>query len=207
MKYFDDITYLQLLKEANKKAKLKGLFLDKDRLKFDNQYYQFYISLKCQSIKDLAIIAGLAYSWMPTKLDLYFPNDYNWQLLFSYIQSFKKNNLDIREELIFQLSTNCNHSIVGASKMLHFINPKFAPMVDSRVTRYWNRFFANEIRRGIVRKMPSTWNVNYNNEIAVRKKIEIYLYYWDCLLLWKKNMKNTLKLRDIEVLFYFLGDK
>jgi hypothetical protein len=51
--------------------------------------------------------------------------------------------------------------------------------------------------------MPLDWNFNSKNH---HKKIEKYIQYWDCLIEWKVNLKGV-SIRDLEVLFYYMGEK
>jgi hypothetical protein len=199
--------YLKLLKEAEEKAnkdktllKLKGISAFSTwRKKDEDQTYSFIINSECKNKEDIIRIASMAYAWMPTMLNIYADSNHDWKETIRLINNFKRNKLDERELLIENLSKIINNSIVGTSKFLHIINPELAPMIDSRVSRYWNLFFNNDVSL----KMPSDWNFNIKNH---QKKIIKYIRYWDCLISWKGKMED-ISIRDIEVLFYYLGKK
>jgi hypothetical protein len=199
--------YLKLLKEAEEKAntdksllKLKGISAFSTwRKKDEDQTYSFIINSECKNKEDIIRIASMAYAWMPTMLNIYADSNHDWKETIRLINNFKKNKLDERELLIENLSKIINNSIVGTSKFLHIINPELAPMIDSRVSRYWNLFFNNDVSL----KMPSDWNFNIKNH---QKKIIKYIRYWDYLNEWKVNLQDV-SIRDLEVLFYYLGEK
>ncbi len=186
--------YNQLVSELNKNAYIKW----QNELKAGT--YKSYMNTKCNSFDDLKIIAGMAYSWMPTMLSFY-GNNVDEKKLMKLIASFKQNDLDCRIELATELSKIINNSIVGTSKVLHIINPDFAPMIDSRVVRKWNSFFKKKYN---INLLPKSLAINDKNRTSI---VSAYIQYWDYLLNWKSNLKNDVSIRDIEVLFYFLGGR
>jgi hypothetical protein len=82
---------------------------------------------------DLVALAGvshLAYGWMPTMLSFRataIDPDQVWEHI-------GQGNLD--DELLLSLKRLINNSLVGASKVLHFIKPDAYAIMDSRVRRY-----------------------------------------------------------------------
>ncbi|HEY5122545.1 MAG TPA: hypothetical protein VIK14_02290 [Ignavibacteria bacterium] len=168
--------------------------------------FETYYNFQYKDKKDICIIAGMVYSWMPTKLDLYFKDDYDWNKLDELVKKYLNKDDSCRFELLYELCSNINHSIVGSSKILHLLKPDYGPIYDSRVIEEWNYFF--------------NYNENiklnnfsfYNNETKSIKHdklinlIDIYIrIYWDNLLLWIKNIDNQISVRDIEILFYFIN--
>lgn len=179
-------------------------YLDCYRRYIDKDVYNAYINLPCNTRDDLYRIAGIAYSWMPTMLDLYIEEENDWNTLLQQIKEFINNNRNIRRNLVDRLSRVINHSIVGTSKTLHIINPEFAPLIDSRVVRGWNDFFAEEIRMKKIQNLPSS--LHWSNNKDRMKKIDKYIEYWDNLLKWKNSLDNKISIRDIEIIFYLLGE-
>lgn len=169
--------------------------------------YPSFTSHQCNTKEDLIRIAGMAYSWMPTMMELYIKRDIDWQAIMSMIEKFKIHDLDIRKELMMELSLLINHSVVGAAKTLHIIDKSFAPIVDSRVNKGWNMFFHDEIEKGLVVKLPNSWSFNSDSTISRENKVNLYINYWDTLLIWRRSLDPSISLRDIEILFYFLGGK
>lgn len=211
--------YLELLVLAESKASkivIANSYIRKDeesyfscwRRHIENEVYHIYLNTPCETKEDVLRIAGLAYSWMPTMLDLYYDENYNWQELLSDIDEFKQgnfdirasNNFDIRLLLVTKLSKLINHSIVGASKTLHLIKPDIAPIVDSRVIKGWNIVFEQDNE---IAKLPNNWS--WGNERELDSKVKKYIKYWDYLLLWQKELESNVTLRDIEILFFLLG--
>jgi hypothetical protein len=191
--------YLKLISEAEEKANNYNTTFSSWRTKNEEETYNFIVNTECKNKEDIIRIASMAYAWMPTMLNIYADSSHDWKKTIRLINNYKKNKLDERELLIENLSKIINNSIVGTSKFLHIINPELAPMIDSRVARYWNLFFHNDKNL----KMPLDWNFNSKNH---HKKIEKYIQYWDYLNEWKVNLK-VVSIRDLEVLFYYMGEK
>jgi hypothetical protein len=209
--------YSELYNRASRKANFeaKGKQLPRGRrnhfeywrLLAERQAYQHFRGTRCKNKIDLIKIAGMAYSWMPTMLDLYFDDDYDFNSLIKLIGKCRKKSIDWDEQmhLMTALSLIVNHSIVGASKVLHIIAPDFIPFTDSRVLKGWNLFFKKEIRAGKVRQLPHNWS--FNNERVLFEKVNAFTMYCDSLQQWNKNLNGRKSIRDIEVLFYFIGGK
>lgn len=82
---------------------------------------------------DLVALAGvshLAYGWMPTMLSFRATAIDPHQIW----EHIGQGNLD--DELLLSLKRLINNSLVGASKVLHFIKPDAYAIMDSRVRRY-----------------------------------------------------------------------
>lgn len=209
--------YSELYNLAIRKAKFEanGRPLPQDRISHFDQWrqlaerqaYQRYRGTSCKNKIDLIKIAGMAYSWMPTMLDLYFDVDANFDTLIKLINKCCKKSIEWHEQiqLITELSLMVNHSIVGASKVLHIIAPDFIPFTDSRVLKGWNLFFKKDIRADRIRQLPANWF--FNNERVLFEKVNAFTMYCDSLQQWSKNLNGRKSIRDIEVLFYFIGGK
>jgi len=82
----------------------------------------------------------MVYGWMPTipfsKSD-FLPIDTKYIKILNKAFKHKKNVIFSLEELS-QLTKYTNNSIVGLSKMLHFMNPKVYPIWDSNIARVFN---------------------------------------------------------------------
>ena len=87
------------------------------------------------NLENLVIGISFTYSWMPTilksiKLE-------NPGKILSILNEVK-NGQRINEEQLGTLKNAFNNSLVGTSKLLHFINPKQYAIWDSRVFRFLN---------------------------------------------------------------------
>jgi hypothetical protein len=187
--------------ELLKLAKSTG-YIDNSMVEEEKPYKEYY-NFKYKNVKDIKIIAGLVYSWMPTMLDFYFEENYDWDKLKKLINRFFKNDDTCRYELLSELSTNINHSIVGASKVLHILKPEYAPIIDSRVIKAWNTFFKDTKEFKLI-NFPFCNKNGIINKKQHDRLLKVYIEkYWDNLLSWGKNINKTV--RDIEFLFYWIG--
>ena len=80
----------------------------------------------------LAVVAYLAYGWMPTVLHL------NFDALPTALQRVEeaRQGVVLTGPDLQQIAAAVNHSVVGASKVLHFVNPTLYPIWDRRVYRF-----------------------------------------------------------------------
>ena len=80
----------------------------------------------------LIIASHFVYGWMPTIIQL---NTIELEKVLFLLNSAKAGHLLTESEL--QIIKFCvNNSMVGTSKLLHFINPKIYAIWDSRIYRY-----------------------------------------------------------------------
>lgn len=76
--------------------------------------------------------AHMVYAWMPTILTVY---STDLDEVVSLINK-AKNEGNLQEDEIETIATVVNNSVVGTSKLLHFIAPEHFPIWDSRVYFY-----------------------------------------------------------------------
>src|SRR5579863_6374857 len=83
------------------------------------------------NVADFVRGAHLVYGWMPTALDLY-PQPPNLTLAqsASLLESARTHGT-ISDEQLSALARVVNNSLVGASKLLHFVRPDIFPIWDS----------------------------------------------------------------------------
>jgi hypothetical protein len=87
-------------------------------------------------VTDFVRGAHLVYGWMPTALDLY-PHPPNLTLAHAAsILETARTQGTIPDENLSALASVVNNSLVGTSKLLHFVRPDVFPMWDGRVYRY-----------------------------------------------------------------------
>ncbi len=197
--------YKKLLFEVNKKQKateVSKFDVRKKRIENEKIAYNAYIGHPCRCRTEFLIIAAIAYSWMPTMLNLHFEEYFEWNDLLDLIIKLE-NDHSVRVDLIKKIAPNCNNSLVGASKILHIIYPDEVPMIDSRVIAGWNHFFKDEINEESILKFPKSININEKN---IDKRLKSYIDYWDMLKDWKNNLVDV-SMRDLEYYFYYIGDK
>lgn len=165
------------------------------------EMYQYYINFfkekEVLTESDIVIGVGFTYSWMPTILKRL--NLSNIDQVTKILNNVKQS-IEISDDDLLLLKEFSNNSLVGASKLLHFINPEKYAIWDSRVFKFLN-----------------------NNEAAHKYKLEkvhVYRQYLSYLSNLKTsgtldNIVATLKAkigypisdyRALELLF-FLGSK
>jgi hypothetical protein len=98
-------------------------------------FLNYFKNLDSINLENIFIGISFTYSWMPTilksiKLE-------NSEKVISILNDVKTGK-QINEEQLSILKTSFNNSLVGTSKLLHFINPNQYAIWDSRVFRFLN---------------------------------------------------------------------
>ncbi|MBK6827110.1 MAG: hypothetical protein IPG86_09625 [Chitinophagaceae bacterium] len=151
---------------------------------FDTYPYFIKNKRKLRTADDLIVAISIAYSWMPTMLDMYEQSERSLAKLKKEIVRFKaihssvallKKETEIKETLaIFCKATN--NSVVGACKVLHLFYPLQVPIFDRRVIRAWNKL------------LPATAKIPILNQ---RNQVNCFYNYWLGILYWKENLGHT----------------
>lgn len=136
------------------------------------------------------VISHIAYGWMPRILNYDFSN-HNENILHhaQNIESFEEARAMIRE-----LETSpVNNSWVGLSKVLHFTNPNFFPIWDSKVAKQFDisehyqmkqrhnyvnyiSFIESQLERNIVLEVKKEFKKRANYEISKVRACEFILF-------------------------------
>ena len=95
-----------------------------------NAFIKFFKDKKELTEQDLIIGANFSYGWMPTILDIY-----SLELIeqTSILNRLKQNQVIPTKAELQILKATFNNSIVGTSKLMHFISPDLVPIWDSKV--------------------------------------------------------------------------
>ncbi len=120
----------------------------------------------------------IAYGWMPTipKLEkTYGLDSIERDSLLISINKLRDFGVILAEDDLNLIKQACNNSIVGASKLLHFLRPDLCPIWDSRVAQvfFW----------------PGYSKVN---------NIESYLRYRNEMSRWVKNEDLLIRVNEIK---------
>jgi hypothetical protein len=102
---------------------------------YHKSYYYFvnYFSKKKKfTEEELVIGANFTYGWMPTIMNF---KSNNFQMAVTILNKAKKTERISTDEIIL-LKQLINNSLVGTSKLLHFINPNVYAIWDSRVCNF-----------------------------------------------------------------------
>lgn len=96
------------------------------------EFLKYFNDINILSKHNLIIGINFTYGWMPTIFDF---RSNKLKEVIEILNSAKSGTIPTIENL--KILRNClNNSLVGTSKILHFINPKNFAIWDSRVYRY-----------------------------------------------------------------------
>lgn len=96
------------------------------------EFLQYFTTLERIEKHHLIISAHFVYGWMPTIVHLNLEETDQILLLLNHVKSGTR----LKEYEINMLKSFINNSLVGLSKLLHFINPAEYAIWDSRIFRY-----------------------------------------------------------------------
>jgi len=97
-----------------------------------NEFIQFFKSKDILVYNDIIVAAHMVYGWMPTMLRI---NTKEIDQVLVLLNKVKNGHTASLEELEL-LRAMINNSMVGPSKLVHFINPEKYAIWDSRIFRY-----------------------------------------------------------------------
>jgi hypothetical protein len=160
--------------------------------------YSAFINHSITNIYDIIPLIAFAYSWMPTIPTVKFELLDNDQYILSELKSLQTGTGFNLYEIMRKMIPCINNSIVGTSKVLHFIAPETIAIIDSRVARAWKKY----IIFGSI-SFPNTFSKK-NIEVT----IDSYVHYNYLMNMWRDNIKSFEKdimLRDLEFMLYRLG--
>jgi len=119
----------------------------------------------------LPAIAHMAYGWMPTILKKFSDSQPGIVCTATECRSFEEAS-----ELIKSLDDSpINNSWVGMSKVLHFINPEFFPIWDSRVSKHFGLKYDYQINNRKHFLEYLTFVAKHRNNDAVKKVQEAFV--------------------------------
>jgi len=160
------------------------------------EFIKYFRDLKTIDRHNLSIGINFTYGWMPTIFE--FRSD-NFDETLGILNEVKKGNNLTVDDLVL-IKGLLNNSLVGTSKLLHFINPVNFAIWDSRVYRY------------LTNKEP------YVNSIGNCNSYLDYLAFCNYLTQHKEfdSLKNIVEMkvgysmtafRVAELVMYFNGTK
>lgn len=170
-----------------------------------------FIKQPLETKEDFIKLIAFAYSWMPTipkkvKLNIQSKDWREYKQLIDKLKRSRKvdKQVVILDELFEKIVPVINNSIVGTSKVLHFIAPKKVPIIDSNVITAWNALFNPEDKK----------DLNNNAIVTLPKKMgssknqqKLYLGYYTNIHKWTAAVSSNITIRDIEILLYKYGKK
>jgi len=110
-------------------------------------FITYFNSKKIILVQDFIIGAYFAYGWMPTILKIHTDNPHrDLENGVAILNRVKNGEIITDDDLNFLISV-VNNSLVGTTKLLHFINPQVYSIWDSRVYSYFYPKKANNYYR------------------------------------------------------------
>ena len=100
--------------------------------------YCAFLKQPIDSKEDIIRLIAFAYSWMPTIPEIK-SDKVEWPRIIRMLKKLRSGDKCQLRELMAELTPVINNSIVGTSKVLHFVAPKHVPIIDSNVVRAWNK--------------------------------------------------------------------
>lgn len=139
MKELNQATYNLLLKA---KIETRQILAMRDGPDWYELTYDMFKVAPLESINDFWKIVAYTYSWMPTIPDVKAHEIKNASRLLVNLKALKKGDDSQLKELFEELIPVINNSLVGTSKVLHFIAPNSVRIIDRNVLRGWDLFFS-----------------------------------------------------------------
>ena len=127
---FKNLTFENLMRDADNFS-----VSDTDSyIEVYSEFLKYFESVNLIEKHHLFISSHFVYGWMPTIIHLDTDPSLISQVLF-YLNAAKSGHILQIEE--FEIVKSCiNNSMVGLSKLLHFINPRDFAIWDSRILKY-----------------------------------------------------------------------
>ena len=183
----NDETFLQLTNIANNFKSTEENYL----LSYP-YFLNYFQNLESINLENLVIGISFTYSWMPTILKAL--NLKNTEEVLFILNEVKKGKL-IDEQQLTTLKTTFNNSLVGTSKLLHFINPKQYAIWDSRVFRFLNDVEPHKYRL----EKPRAY-IKYLNLIEELKNEKAFTAFFE--LMKQKVGYDITEYRALELAFF-----
>ena len=183
----NDETFLQLTNIANNFKSTEENYL----LSYP-YFLNYFQNLESINLENLVIGISFTYSWMPTILKAL--NLKNTEEVLFILNEVKKGKL-IDEQQLTTLKTTFNNSLVGTSKLLHFINPKQYAIWDSRVFRFLNDVEPHKYRL----EKPRAY-IEYLKLIEELKNEKAFTAFFD--LIKQKVGYDITEYRALELAFF-----
>lgn len=183
----NDETFLQLANIANNFKSTEENYL----LSYP-YFLNYFQNLESINLENLVIGISFTYSWMPTILKAL--NLKNTEEVLFILNEVKKGKL-IDEQQLTTLKTTFNNSLVGTSKLLHFINPKQYAIWDSRVFRFLNDVEPHKYRL----EKPRAY-IKYLNLIEELKNEKAFTAFFE--LMKQKVGYDITEYRALELAFF-----
>ena len=168
--------------------------------------YKYFINYfknidKKLDVESLVISSHFVYGWMPTIISLN-TNKVKIDKILEILNGIKENKINLEKQDLTDLKTIINNSVVGTSKLLHFIAPENYAIWDSRIYNYIINDQNKKSSYGVNNELTY---LNYNNtlrEISLENNYlisEIELFRSEFKKIYKYDISN---LRSLELIMF-----
>lgn len=107
--------------------------LPDDNYQFEYPYFVGFFAKRDElGLEELVIGSNMIYGWMPTIMKL---KSREFAPALDALNKAKRGEM-LQDEELMSIASVVNNSLVGTSKLLHFINPNLYPIWDSRVCHW-----------------------------------------------------------------------
>lgn len=183
----------------------KELFEHDSYLESYKYFIDYFKGLEKIKYIHAVIGAHAVYGWMPTILNCNEGKSFSEEKQEEIVQILKAAKLStpLEKRDLETLKTWINNSIVGASKLLHFINPEVYPIWDSNINRVLfgatSSYKTNDVDRYLEYKELITEWAKDERLIAKKKKSELFkgsdisnIRYVEALLFYTSKRLNSI---------------
>jgi len=155
-------------------------------------FLNYFKNLEIINLENLVIGISFTYSWMPTILKSI--KIENSEKIISILNEVKIGK-EINEQQLELLKKSLNNSLVGTSKLLHFINPEKYAIWDSKVFR----FLYNEEPHKYKLEKPKAYiqYLEFIKKLTTDKTFETFYN-----LMKEKTGTEITKFRALELTFF-----
>lgn len=163
------------------------------------EFLDFFKNIKEFDYHFFTVCTYLIYGWMPT-----IPNVTITQEAIDTLNKAKKGEILTYNDY-FHLVKSINNSIVGSSKILHFVNPYQYPIFDSRIKNFFEK---NSLVKEIYKKTYNNKKSEINQYLAYKAlceeiiKIELFENIFDAVSNAYPITTKFTKMRMLENLFF-----
>ncbi|MCB6232257.1 hypothetical protein LIS90_13475 [Flavobacterium psychrophilum] len=190
------------------KISIENLIIEAKKFEIENksdlisypEFIQYFKSISEINKHNLIIGINFTYGWMPTIFDFRTTEIEKNINLAVEILNKAKSGKDLETEDYELLKSLLNNSLVGSTKLLHFINPEKYAIWDSRVFRFLHNQEPHDYRIGDIQNY-----IDYQKLLQNLTKEERFLEFYQ-LMSSKLEYKPT-NFRALELIMFIKGKK
>lgn len=190
-----EIINIPIAKIINRASCLEGDNMDDKYHKSYFYFVDYFLAIDELTEKDLVIGANFSYGWMPTILNF---KSNNYIRAVSILNEAKYGKRLVKEDLLL-LKGLINNSLVGVSKLLHFINPDEYAIWDSRACKFLTGKSCQQEVKSITK---------FFEYLDICKKVQSAPQFEEIHLRFKKRIGYECSpMRTVEQIMFISSDK